>query len=93
MRASGPHAVPLALNPLTAEPELVGREIRNHLEQAGVRERRCVVGVPVNCALTLLTELPDLPEADVADFLALGPEIWSAPEGEMAALAGIVARL
>ena len=31
--------------------------------------------------------------AGVADFLALGPEIWSAPEGEMAALAGIVARL
>jgi thiamine-phosphate pyrophosphorylase len=31
--------------------------------------------------------------AAVADFLALGPEIWSAPEGEMAALAGIVARL
>jgi thiamine-phosphate pyrophosphorylase len=31
--------------------------------------------------------------AGVADFLALGPEVWSAPEGEMAALAGIAARL
>ena len=31
--------------------------------------------------------------APVADFLALGPEIWSAPEGEAAALAEIAARL
>ena len=37
----------LALDPLTAAPELVGREIRNQLDAAGVRERDCVVGVPV----------------------------------------------
>ena len=31
--------------------------------------------------------------APVADFLALGPEVWSAPEGEATALAEIAARL
>ena len=31
--------------------------------------------------------------AGVADFLALGPEIWSAADGEMAAMARIAARL
>src|SRR5262245_32439444 len=59
----------LALNPLNADPELMGREIRNHLEQAGVRERRCVVGIPLNLALALQLKLPELPEEDVASFL------------------------
>ena len=36
----------LTLDPLTAAPELVGREIRNQLDAAGVRERNCVIGVP-----------------------------------------------
>lgn len=75
----------LALNPLNADPELVGREIRNNLEQAGIRERRCVVCVPLSWALTLQIPLPDLPEADVASFLeieaersfAYGPEALS----------------
>src|SRR5213592_4315121 len=52
----------LALNPLTGDPELVGREIRNHLEQAGIRERYCVVAVPLNWALTQAAKIPDLPE-------------------------------
>lgn len=59
----------LALNPLNGDPELVGREIRNHLEQADVRERYCIVGVPLNLALTLATKIPDLPEEDVNSFL------------------------
>ena len=64
----------LALNPLNAVPELMGREIRNHLEQAGIRERRCVVCVPLSWALTLNTPLPDLPEADVQSFLDIEAE-------------------
>src|SRR5437588_9913391 len=56
-------SVTLSLDPLTAAPELVGREIRNHLEAAGVRERHCVVGLPLKWALTMHTKLPDLPEA------------------------------
>ena len=64
----------LALNPLNADTELMGREIRNHLEQAGVRERRCVVGIPLNLALALQLRLPELPEEDIASFLAIEAE-------------------
>jgi hypothetical protein len=64
----------LTLDPLTAEPELVGREIRNHLDAAGVRERHCVAGVPLKWALTAQTELPPLPEADAASLLQLEAE-------------------
>jgi hypothetical protein len=67
-------SVTLSLDPLTAAPELVGREIRNHLDTAGVRERRCVVGVPLKWTLTAQTELPLLPEADAASLLQLEAE-------------------
>ena len=64
----------LSLDPLTADAELVGREIRNHLDTANVRERNCVVCVPLKWALTAHTEIPELPEADVAEFLQLEAE-------------------
>jgi hypothetical protein len=64
----------LSLDPLTAAPELVGREIRNHLDAAGVRQRHCVVGVPLKWMLTAQTELPPLPEADAASLLQLEAE-------------------
>ncbi len=64
----------LSLDPLTADQELVGREIRNHLDTAGVRERHCVVCVPLKWALTAHTEIPELPEADVPEFLQLEAE-------------------
>jgi hypothetical protein len=59
---------------LTNDAELVGQEIRNHLEKAGIRERRCAVCVPLNWALTVQTKLPELPEADVASFLQIEAE-------------------
>ena len=64
----------LTLDPLTAAPELVGREIRNHLDAAGVRERNCIVGVPLKWVLTAQTELPPLPEADAASLLQMEAE-------------------
>lgn len=65
----------LSLDPLTAAPELVGREIRKHLDTAGIRERRCVVGLPTGWALTLgVTLPPELPEADRPSFLQLEAE-------------------
>jgi hypothetical protein len=67
-------SVSLALDPLTNDPELVGREIRNHLDAAGVRERHCIVGLPLKWALTSHIEVPDLPEADVASFLQIEAE-------------------
>ena len=68
------YSVTLSLDPLTAAPELVGREIRNHLDAAGVRERHCVVGVPLKWTLTAHTEMPALSEADAASFLQLEAE-------------------
>ena len=67
-------SVSLSLDPLTNDPELVGREIRNHLDVAGVRERQCVVGLPLKWALTTHIEVPELPEADVAGFLQIEAE-------------------
>jgi hypothetical protein len=67
-------SVTLALDPLTAAPELVGREIRNQLDAAGVRERDCIVGVPLKWILTTHTELPPLPEADAASLLQMEAE-------------------
>jgi hypothetical protein len=67
-------SVPLALELLTAEPDLVGREIRKHLDAAGIRERHCAVCLPMSWCLTLSLSLPDLPEADLADFLQIEAE-------------------
>jgi len=64
----------LTLDPLTAAPELVGREIRNQLDAAGVRERHCVLGLPLKWVLTAQTELPPLPDADAASLLQLEAE-------------------
>jgi len=74
LRVQQTFSVMLSLDPLTAAPELVGREIRNHLDAAGVRERRCVVGVPLKWTLTAHTVLPPLPEADAASLLQLEAE-------------------
>ena len=67
-------SVTLTLDPLTAMPELVGREIRNHLDAVGVRERHCVVGLPLKWVLTMHTELPKLSEEDAASLLQLEAE-------------------
>ncbi|MEY2430197.1 MAG: hypothetical protein QOJ40_3082 [Verrucomicrobiota bacterium] len=67
-------SVSLSLDPLTADVELVGREIRNHLDAAGVRERRCVVSLPLKWALTTHAEVPQMDESDVASFLQIEAE-------------------
>lgn len=64
----------LSLDPLTNAPELVGREIRNHLDEAGIRERKCAVCLPLSWVLALSCAVPDIPEADVAGFLQLEAE-------------------
>jgi hypothetical protein len=67
-------SVTLALDPMTAAPELVGREIRNHLDAVGVRERHCVVGLPLKWVLATHTELPKLSAEDAANLLQLEAE-------------------
>lgn len=64
----------LSLDPMTNDPELVGREIRDRLSDAGIRESRCVVCVPLTWALTLRTDLPELSDADTDSYLALQAE-------------------
>jgi len=67
-------SIALTLDPLTAAPELVGREIRNQLAAAGVRERYCIFGLPLKWVLMAHTELPPLPEADAASLLQIEAE-------------------
>jgi len=67
-------AAPLALSLLSGDPQLVGRELRNHLDSAGIRERRCAVCLPLNWVLTLQAKLPDLPEEDIQSFLDIEAE-------------------
>lgn len=65
----------LTLDPLTNDSDLVGAEIHTHLEKAGVRDRRCVVGVPLNWALTLAVKVPaGLAPEDVQSLLAMEAE-------------------
>src|SRR5580692_3220114 len=71
LQIKGSVTASLALSPLGGDPALVGREIRNHLDQAGIRERHCAVCIPVNWVLSMQTKLPDLPEADVESFLQI----------------------
>ena len=67
-------SAPLSLDVLNAEPELIGREIRNHLDAAEIRERRCVVCLPLQWALTVQVKVPPLGEEDAANFLLIEAE-------------------
>jgi hypothetical protein len=67
-------AASLSLDPLTAEVELAGREIRKQLDAEQIRERWCAVCLPLTWALTLTVKLPEIAEADVADFLQIEAE-------------------
>jgi hypothetical protein len=73
-QAQHPFSVSLSLDPLTAAPELVGREIRNHLDANEARERHCVVALPLKWALTTHVEVPAMPEADIPSFLQIEAE-------------------
>ncbi len=74
LRVQDTFSATLSLDPLTADAELVGREIRNHLDAAEVRERHCIVGLPLKWALTTHVEVPPLPAEDVPNFLQLEAE-------------------
>ena len=64
----------LSLDPLTNAAELVGQEIRNQLDKAGIRERRCILALPLGWLLTLHSRLPALEDSDVASFLQIEAE-------------------
>ena len=83
----------LALNPLNGDPELAGREIRNHLEQAGIRQRKCAVCVPLAWALTLPVKVPAMPAEDLPSFLELEAERGFPYSPEALSVASSVHRL
>src|SRR5208282_1638429 len=64
----------MALAPLTGDPELGGREIRNHLATAGVRETRCVVCLPLTWILPLQAKTPDISGPDLDSYLQIEAE-------------------
>lgn len=66
---------PLSQNILTGNAELVGAEIRKHLENAGIRERRCVVCIPLSWSYFLHLELPEgLSDQDRESYIRLQAE-------------------
>jgi len=74
LRVEQTFSATLSLDPLTNDPELVGREILNRLEASEIRERRCVLAVPLKWVLTASVKLPALAEVDVASFLQIEGE-------------------
>lgn len=64
----------LTIDLLHPEPELIGREIKNHLDAAGIRERHCVVGIPPRWVMSQHTKVPELGREDTASFLQIEAE-------------------
>jgi hypothetical protein len=64
----------MTLDILHPETELVGREIKNHLDQAGIRERHCIVGLPPRWVMSQHTKVPELSAEDTTSFLQLEAE-------------------
>jgi hypothetical protein len=64
----------LALDLQHPETELSGREIKNHLDAAGIHERTCVVALPAKWVMSLHTKVPELPQEDLDSFLQIEAE-------------------
>ncbi len=65
---------PLSLDLLHPEADLVGAEIRNHLEAAHIRERHCVVAVPPGWVMSHHTRVPELAAEDLTSLLEIEAE-------------------
>jgi len=61
LQAQQTFSVSLSLDPLTAEPELLGREIRNHLDAAGIPGAELCARAAVEMVLTSHCDIPGLP--------------------------------
>ena len=64
----------LTLDLLHPDSELVGREIKNHLDAAGIRERQCVVALPASWVMSQHTLVPELAPEDANSFLQIEAE-------------------
>jgi hypothetical protein len=60
--------------PLAGNAEQLGAALHLALQQHGVKEHRCVVALPVQWVLSAQTQLPQIPEPDIPEFLGLEAE-------------------
>ena len=67
-------AVPLSVDLLHPEPELVGREIRGHLDAAQLKERSCIVVLPSEWVMTQHSAVPELSAEDTDSLLQIEAE-------------------
>lgn len=74
VRFSSHATVELSSPPWTDDPELVGQEIQAFLEQKEIRENRCLLCLPLNIAMTISVEIPDLSDGDLQSYLELQAE-------------------
>lgn len=63
-----------SLEGLMEVPERMGGDLREALDKAKIRERYCMVCIPLEWAYTTRIRIPALPEADVPGFLKLQAE-------------------
>lgn len=74
VRVSVQAAAELGVDPLEGDPELVAAEIRDRLDANDLKERMCVVGLPLDWALTTMIKLPDMPDEHMDGFIRLQAE-------------------
>ena len=74
VRFSSHASVELSSSPWTEDPERAGQEIRAVLERREIRENRCLLCLPLNIAMTMSVEIPDLSEGDLQSYLELQAE-------------------
>lgn len=67
-------SAPLSLDIFHPETELVGHEIKNHLEAAQIKEKHCVVAVPASWVMSQHTKMPELAAEDAASLLQIEAE-------------------
>lgn len=66
--------LPIGSEAVAANGEKTGKELAAQLAAAGIRERRCVVCIPANWALTTSTDVPGISEEDLRGYLELKAE-------------------
>jgi hypothetical protein len=67
-------ALPITANDVLRDPEKAGAELAARLDEAGIRERRCVVCVPAAWAMAASAELPPVSIEDLRGYLELRAE-------------------
>ncbi|MBP7141875.1 MAG: hypothetical protein KBA71_08195 [Opitutaceae bacterium] len=73
---------PLSIDLRTGDPTALGKQLGAHLDQAGIREKRCIVALPTEWFMTVSTALPDLPQADLDSLLQIEAEGGFPCEGD-----------